>query len=124
MDGPLRALLAALAMAALAALAASAGVASAHQLNVFAFVERGDVVVESRFSNGNVPVMGEVRVLGAENVLLMTLALEDDGTVRFALDPATSADGLTIEVATGEGHEDYWILTAEDIARGSGEPRP
>lgn len=98
--------------------------AAAHQLNVFAHVEQGTVVVESKFSNGKVPILGEVRVLDAANALLMTLPLTDDGTVRFALDPATATEGLTIEVSTGEGHENYWILTPEDIARGSGNPKP
>ena len=48
-----------LVLAALA-LVASATIAMAHQLTVFAFVEDGQVVVESRFSSGNRPQVGEV----------------------------------------------------------------
>ncbi|GAB5446291.1 hypothetical protein [Gymnodinialimonas sp.] len=92
----------------------------AHQLNVFAFVEEGVVVVESRFSNGNLPQVGEVSVLDGQGEPLLLLPLEADGTVRFPLDPAHADDGLLIEVRTGEGHDNYWILTPEDIARGSG----
>ena len=91
----------------------------AHQLNVFAFVEEGSVVVETKFSNGNTPVSGEVSVLDADNTLLMTLPLQDDGTVRFALDQDHAATGLLIEVETSEGHDNYWILTPDDIARGT-----
>jgi nickel transport protein len=92
----------------------------AHGLNVFAFVEGDTVVVESRFSNGNAPRVGEVRVLDSENRLVMTLPLAEDGTARFPFDPSHADTGLLIEVETGEGHENYWILTPEDIARGSG----
>jgi nickel transport protein len=94
--------------------------ALAHQLNVFAFVEDGIVVVETKFSTGKVTVSGNVRVLDADAAVLHTLPLESDGTVRFPLDPDAAAKGITIEVITSEGHEDYWILTPEDIARGSG----
>lgn len=102
------------------AVAVSAAAATAHQLNVFAYVEDGSVIVESRFSNGNPPQVGEVRVLDAQNQPFMTLPLEADGTVRFPLDPSHADAGLLIEVSTGEGHDNYWILTPDDIARGSG----
>jgi nickel transport protein len=102
------------------AVAVSTTAALAHQLNVFAYVEDGVVIVESRFSNGNLPQIGEVSVLDGQGEPLMLLPLESDGTVRFALDPAHSDAGLLIEVRTGEGHDNYWILTPEDIARGSG----
>ena len=105
----------------LAALVAvvSATAAWAHQLNVFAYVEAGVVIVESRFSNGNTPQLGEVHVLDAANQPLLTLPLTEDGTARFPLDPAHAEGGLLIEVSTGEGHNNYWILTPEDIARGT-----
>lgn len=93
-------------------------VSVAHQLNVFAFVEDGTVIVETKFSNGNIPVSGTVRVLDAENILQMTLPLGKDGTARFPLDTDVSTGGLSIEVETGEGHDNYWILTPDDIARG------
>jgi len=95
-----------------------ATVSVAHQLNVFAFVEDGAVVVESKFSTGSIPVSGEVAVFDAENVLLMTLPLQKDGTARFPLDMAVADTGLVIEVTTSAGHDNYWILTPDDIARG------
>ena len=94
--------------------------ALAHQLNVFAFVENGMVIVESRFSNGNPPKRGEVSVLSGDGMELMVLSLTVDGMVQFALDPIYLDTGLMIEVRTDEGHDDYWILTPEDISRGSG----
>lgn len=105
---------------AVLAFLASTTFALAHQLNVFAFVEGDTVVVETKFSSGKIPVSGEVRVLDAATDVIMTLALEEDGTVRFPLDMDIAAEGLMIEVSTGEGHSDYWILTPDDIANGSG----
>ena len=103
------------------AVVASVTAALAHQLTVFAFVEEGQVIVESRFSNGNAPQVGEVRVLDGDNQVLRTLDLEADGTVQFPLDPAHADSGLLIEVSTGGGHNNYWILTPDDIAQGTGD---
>ncbi|KIN75006.1 hypothetical protein Z945_2904 [Sulfitobacter noctilucae] len=91
----------------------------AHQLIVFAFVEDGAVIVETKFSTGKIPISGEVRIFDAENTLLLTLPLEKDGTVRFPLDPDASTQGLSIEVETSEGHDNYWVLTPDDIERGT-----
>lgn len=107
-------------LAALAVVGLSTG-AWAHRLNVFAYVEDGQVVVESRFSNGNAPRIGDVQVLEGNSVLIMTLTLGEDGTVRFPLDPAHVATGLLMEVTTTAGHDNYWILTPDDIARGAGD---
>lgn len=97
-----------------------AATAAAHQLNVFAFVEEGDVVVEAKFSNGKRPVSGEVRVRGGDGTLLLTLPLGENGEARFALSSVEHEEGLAIDVSTGAGHDDYWILTPEDIAAKAG----
>jgi len=93
-------------------------VSFAHQLNVFAYVKDDTVIVEAKFSTGKIPVSGEVRVHDAENELLVTLRLQKDGSVWFPLDLEVAQGGLLIEVETGEGHDNYWILTPDDIARG------
>ncbi|MDP5085639.1 MAG: hypothetical protein NWQ23_09480 [Yoonia sp.] len=105
---------------AILAVVAFASAAQAHQLNVFAFVEDGTVIVETKFSTGKIPVSGEVQVLNASSEVILTLPLAADGTVRFPLDVEAATGGMMIEVTTGEGHSDYWILTPEDIANGSG----
>lgn len=93
--------------------------AGAHQLNVFATVDCEAVLVEAKFSNGKNAVAGEVRVLDGENTLLTTLALETDGTSRVPLDSVDHSSGLVIEVDVGS-HDDYWIVTPDDIARNCG----
>ncbi len=95
---------------------ALAGPALAHRVNVFASVEDGAVTVEAKFSTGRIPVSGEVRVEDADEVLLATYPLGEDGTVRFPLDAEAAADGLSITVATDDDHEGYWLLTPADIA--------
>lgn len=103
---------------AIAVVAAPIG-AAAHQLVVFASSDCEAVTVEAKFSNGNAAQQGEVRVLDGENTLLQTLELSEDGTARVPLDEVDHSGGLLIEVDTG-GHDNYWIVTPEDIARNCG----
>ncbi|MEO1638502.1 MAG: hypothetical protein AAFU41_04570 [Pseudomonadota bacterium] len=90
--------------------------AAAHGLIVFASTDCDLVTVEAKFSNGNVAQQGEVRVLDGENTLLTTLTLETDGTATIPLESVDHSGGLVIEVDTG-GHDNYWLLTPEDIAK-------
>ncbi|MGF1502316.1 MAG: hypothetical protein ACFBSD_10925 [Paracoccaceae bacterium] len=90
--------------------------ALAHRLLVFAFVESGTVVVESKFSNGRIPAEGTVIVFDGTDAELSRHPLGADGTLRFPLDERGRETGLKIEVSTGRSHSDYWILTPEDIA--------
>ena len=100
------------------AIAAPIG-AAAHQLVVFASVDCSDVTVEAKFSNGRVTQEGEVRVLDGENNLQTTLELGTDGIAVVPLDSVDHSGGLLIEVDTGS-HDNYWIVTPEDIARKCG----
>ncbi|MDJ0858827.1 MAG: hypothetical protein QNI90_02805 [Dinoroseobacter sp.] len=103
-------------VAAAALILGAAPTAFAHQLNVFASTDCEVVLVEAKFSSGRVPVKGEVRILDGANTLLRTLELGEDGTLSVPFGELDAATGLLIEVDTG-GHDDYWILTPEDIAK-------
>ncbi len=107
------------AFAFLICLLAGTFVATAHGLVVFASVDCNVITVEAKFSNGNVAQKGELRVLDAEREKLATMALEQDGTALISLDSIDHSEGLYIEVDTG-GHDNYWIVTPDDIARGCG----
>lgn len=102
------------------ALCVAAFPAAAHDLRVFASVTGETVLVESKFSSGRVPTGGEVRVLDAENTLLLSLEMGAEGKTRFMLPEGAEDSGLMIEVDVSEGHSDYWMLTPEDIAHGQG----
>ena len=107
-------------IAVVAALLATAPLSvAAHQLVVFASVDCEAVTVEAKFSNGRVVQQGEVRVLDGDNSLLTTLKLKDDGQVQVPLNSVDHSGGLVIEVDTGS-HDNYWIVTPEDIARKCG----
>ena len=93
--------------------------ASAHKLVVFASVTCDAVNVEAKFSSGRIAKKGNVRVLDGDNKLLQTMKLKRDGTARVLLDKVDHSSGLVIEVDTG-GHDNYWIITPEDIARNCG----
>lgn len=95
--------------------------AAAHDLRVFASVSGDTVNVEAKFSNDRLPRLGEVRVYDAAEILLLTLPLEEDGVTSFPLPAGTRETGLMIVVAVDEGHEDYWLLTPDDIAQGAGQ---
>lgn len=93
--------------------------AAAHGMVVFASVDCETVTVEAKFSNGNAVQQAEVRVLDGDNALLSTLAIGEDGTVNVPLDSVDHSGGLVIEVDTGT-HDNYWIVTPDDIARKCG----
>ncbi|MEM9969361.1 MAG: hypothetical protein AAF755_14925 [Pseudomonadota bacterium] len=92
---------------------------AAHQLVVFASVDCQAVTVEAKFSNGKVTQRGDVRVKDGQNNLLKTLELSTDGTAQLPLQGIDHSSGLLIEVDTGS-HDNYWIVTPEDIARKCG----
>jgi nickel transport protein len=95
-----------------------AGPALAHRLNVLAWIDGDEVVVEATFASGARPKVGMVRVYDGSDALIRTMGVDANGAARFPLDGA--AQGLRIEVDAGDGHKDYWILTPEDIARQTG----
>ncbi|MBM9596023.1 hypothetical protein [Roseitranquillus sediminis] len=103
--------------ALLALLFAPSGPAHAHQLNVFAFIEEGAIVVEAKFSSGRVAREGVVTVYDAADALIHETRLGADGSVR--LPRLANEGGLRIEVSAGDGHSNYWILTPQDMARAS-----
>lgn len=102
---------------ALATIAAVAPIgAAAHQMIVFASVDCENVMVEAKFSNGNAVQQADVRILDGDNTLLMSLPINEDGTANIPLSSVDHSGGLVIEVDTGS-HDNYWIVTPEDIAR-------
>jgi len=90
--------------------------AAAHQMTVFASSDCETVTVEAKFSNGNPVMLADVRVLDGNNELLLTLPINEDGTLAIPLDTVDHSGGLSIEVDTGS-HDNYWIVTPDDIAR-------
>jgi nickel transport protein len=84
----------------------------AHGLSVFAWVEGGRVMVESKFSGGKRPVDATVRVLDLDGRELLTGKTDDQG--RWAFDPPRKT-ALKIVLEAGLGHRGEWTLRAEDM---------
>jgi len=101
-------------LTALALMAACALPAQAHRLVIYAFVEGNEVVVETKFSTGKLPATGSITATDEAGATVVTLDLDPGGETRFAV-PQGHTGGMQITVITGEGHEDYWVLTDQDF---------
>ncbi len=87
--------------------------ALAHRLTLYAWVDGETLVVEGKFANGGVPKLGMVQIFDGLDQLLLEAPIGENGELHIPLPEGDS--GLRIEMRTSEGHEDYWILTPEDI---------
>jgi len=92
-----------------------AGAALAHKVNVFAVLEGGAVSGEGYFSGGakaqNVPV----EILDASGAVVAQGVTEKDGTFKIPL-PASVSPPLKIVLKAGDGHQNDFTLTAQDLA--------
>ena len=79
-----------------------AGSASAHRVNVFAWVEGDTVYVESKFAGGKKVKAGKIIVVDAKGVERLSGRTNDQGEFSFKV--AEPAD-LIIRIAAGQGHQ-------------------
>ena len=86
-----------------------------HRLSVFAWVEGKTVRVEGILPRGRHPKNGWVLVYDGNDQLILRQPLKTDGTATFPLPDWQS--GLKIVMDIGEGHQNYWILTPQDIQK-------
>ena len=103
---------------ALAILLISCGVlpALAHKINVFAYVEDGQVMTESYFADGRPVKQSRVKVYDSSDALLLEGKTDDQGLFNF---PIPRVDTLTIEVREILGHRNTYTLGKTDIAAAS-----
>ena len=94
----------------------------AHRLNVFAFVDGGEIQVECSFSRGNPARQGKVEISdAATNAALVTGVTGDDGVFRFPMPDGVRNRGhdLIVRVNAGEGHLGEWRIPAAELGRPS-----
>lgn len=90
----------------------ASGDSLAHRLNVFAWVEGGQVVARCNFGSKRPAVNAEVKAYtGGGNDLLAQGQTNELGEFAFPL-PANIAEGIKIEASAGQGHKGEWILDA------------
>lgn len=102
-----------------------AGAAHGHRVNIFAWLEGGQVVVQCGFSSKTPVRQGEITVFAhAGNQPLLEGRTDDAGMFRFATPTEAKTHGLRIRVRAGEGHQNQWIMEAGEFADAAPEPAP
>lgn len=92
--------------------------ALAHRVNIFAYVEGGEVVVECSFSKSKRVRQGHIEVRDAvSGETLLQGTTDAEGLFRFPIpeQARTSGSGLRILLQAGEGHQNEWIVDAAEF---------
>ena len=92
-----------------------AGVALAHKVNVFAVAEGGAVSGEGYFAGGAKAQKVPVEIHDASGAVIAQGVTEKDGTFKITL-PASVSPPLKIVLKAGDGHQNDFTLTAQDLA--------
>jgi nickel transport protein len=87
--------------------------ASAHRVNVFAWVEDDTIYVESKFSSGKKVKDGKIVVTDPRGVELLTGRTNDQGEFSFKIPKPTD---LKIVLIAGQGHQAEWTIRAAEMA--------
>lgn len=101
----------------------------AHRVNIFAYVEGGDVVVECSYSKSKRVKQGRIEVHDkVSGDVLLRGETDDQGHFRFPVPERvrTSGSGLRILLQAGEGHQNEWTMDAAEFmsAATPGTPSP
>ncbi|CAK7056238.1 MAG: hypothetical protein DESF_02389 [Desulfovibrio sp.] len=94
--------------------------ALAHRVNIFAWTEGPQVMVQCGFSGGSNVKNGKITVYDAANNAVLLEGLTDaNGMFHFDVPPQAGKHGLRIRINAGEGHQNEWQLDAEELAQTS-----
>jgi nickel transport protein len=91
------------------------GAALAHKVNLFAYVEAGEVHTESYFPDGRGVEGGKVRVHDSRDALLLEGTTDKGGLFSF---PIPKVDDLTIVIDAGMGHRNSFRLKKAEVEAG------
>jgi nickel transport protein len=89
-----------------------AGPASAHRVNVFAWVEADTVHVESKFAGGKKVKAAKIVVMDPKGVELLAGRTNDQGEFSFTVAEPTD---LRIMISAGQGHQGEWTIRAAEL---------
>ena len=92
-----------------------AGTASAHKVNLFAYVEAGTVYVESYFPDGTAVEDGKVLVYDSQDNLVLEGRTDKEGLFNF---PVPKIDDLTIVIEASMGHRNTFKLKKAEVEAG------
>lgn len=91
------------------------GSASAHRVNVFAWVEGDTVHVESKFAGGKKVKAGKVVVMDSKGNELLSGRTNDQGEYSFVIPIIPAQTDLNIVLIAGQGHRGEWTIRATEI---------
>lgn len=91
------------------------GTASAHRVNLFAYVEGGKVYTESYFSDGKPVKGGKVTVYDSQKRLLKEGLTDQEGLFHFDI---PKVDALTIVINASMGHRNSFTLKKSEVEEG------
>ncbi|PLX77904.1 MAG: hypothetical protein C0615_04515 [Desulfuromonas sp.] len=89
--------------------------AQAHKINVFASVEKGEVIVESYFADGRPVMESRVMVFDSNENQLLETRTDREGMARF---PIPKVDRLEIVVREILGHRSSFMLEKAEVEAG------
>lgn len=101
--------------------------ALAHRVNVFAYVEAGEIVVECSYSKSKRVNHGAIEVQAASSgEILLQGTTDETGLFRFPIPKQAreSASDLRILLRAGEGHQNEWIVEAAEFMSGGAAAVP
>ncbi len=107
-----------LALSLALSLLCTASPALAHRVHLFAYVQQGEIVVDSRFSRAKPVQQGKIEIFAAESGKLLLQGISDaQGACRFTIPPGLLEKpvDLRLVVKAGEGHQGEWILPAAEL---------
>jgi nickel transport protein len=94
--------------------------ASAHRVNVFAWVDGDTIHVESKFSGGKKVNAGKVIVMDPQGVELLSGLTNDQGEYSFKVPKQSD---LRIILNAGQGHRGEWTVRASELQGIAAETR-
>lgn len=97
----------------------------AHRVNIFAYVDGGDILVECGFNRSQKVRQGQIEVFdAATGDMLLRGTTDDQGQFRFPIPPQARQSGhdLRIHINAGEGHQNDWTVAAAEFAAASAAP--
>jgi len=91
------------------------GVATAHKVNLFAYVEAGKVYTESYFPDGSPVKSGKILVYDSQDKLLLQGVTNDEGLFSFDV---PKVDDLNIVIEATMGHRNTFKLKKSEVEAG------
>lgn len=95
-----------------------AGLAAAHRVNIFAYVDGDLIRVECGFGRGRKVRQGAIEVVDSvTGECLVRGATDDAGIFVFPVPPEARAAGhdLRIGIDAGQGHHNEWVVSAGEM---------